>query len=210
MWRVARRGLSASQIARGLSALMAVLAFAASVPAAAQFSESYNFLKAVREKDGAKATEALDKPGTTIVNSRDGDTGDTALHIVTKRSDLTWMGFIIGKGANVNAKDGAGNTPLMIATISRFAEGIDLLTKVKAQVDLQNRLGETALLKAVQNRDINSARLLVEAGANPDIADSSGATARATAESDPRAASIAKLFKDIPVRSARPVQGPSL
>ena len=219
MWRLARRGLSALIIVRGLSALKAARGFSAitaalvlagSVPAAAQFSESYNFLKAVREKDGGKATEALDKPGNTIVNTRDSDTGDTALHIVTKRSDLTWMGFLIGKGANANAKDSAGNTPLIIATISRFAEGVDLLTKIKVPVDTQNRLGETALLKAVQNRDITSARLLVEAGANPDIADSSGATARAIASSDPRAASIAKLFKDLPVRSARPVQGPSL
>lgn len=201
MWRMARRGFGA---------MVAVLAIAGSVPAAAQFSESYNFLKAVREKDGAKATEALDKPGNTLVNTRDSDTGDTALHIVTKRSDVTWMGFLIGKGANVNAKDGAGNTPLIIATISRFVEGVDLLTKVKAQVDVQNRLGETALLKAVQNRDVTSAKLLIEAGANPDISDSSGVSARSAAANDPRAAGIAKLFKDIPVRSARPVQGPSL
>ena len=201
MWRMTRRGLSA---------VMAVLALAGSVPAAAQFSESYNFLKAVREKDGGKATEALAKPGNTLVNTRDSDTGDTALHIVTKRSDATWMGFLIGKGANVNAKDGAGNTPLIIATISRFAEGVDLLTKVKAQVDVQNRLGETALLKAVQNRDITSAKLLIEAGANPDISDSSGVSARSAATNDPRAANIAKLLKDIPVRTARPVQGPSL
>lgn len=204
MWRITRRGF------RAQLALMALLALANSVPAAAQFSESYNFLKAVREKDGGKATEALDKPGNTIVNTRDSDTGDTALHIVTKRSDLTWMGFLIGKGANANAKDGAGNTPLIIATISRFAEGVDLLTKIKVQVDTQNRLGETALLKAVQNRDVTSAKMLLEAGANPDISDSSGISARKAAEADPRAANIAKLLKDVPVRAARPVQGPSL
>lgn len=201
MWRMARRGFGS---------MMALLAMAGSVPAAAQFSESYNFLKAVKEKDGAKATEALEKPGNTMVNTRDGDTGDTALHIVTKRSDLTWMGFLIGKGANINAKDSAGNTPLLIATIARFAEGVDLLTKIKAQVDIQNRLGETALLKAVQNRDFTSAKMLIEAGANPDISDSSGVSARKAAEADPRAASIAKLLKDIPVRTAKPVQGPSL
>lgn len=210
MWRMARRGFGAAITARGFGAMMAVLALAGSVPATAQFSESYNFLKAVREKDGGKATEALDKPGNTIVNTRDSDTGDTALHIVTKRSDLTWMGFLIGKGANANAKDSAGNTPLIIATISRFAEGVDLLTKIKVQVDIQNRLGETALLKAVQNRDVTSAKMLLEAGANPDISDSSGISARKAAEADPRAANIAKLLKDIPVRAARPVQGPSL
>jgi ankyrin repeat protein len=201
MWRMGRSGW-------GMIALL--VALVAGQPAMAQFSDSYNFLKAVRDKDGGKATEFLKKPGTTIVNTRDADTGDTALHIVTKRTDVTWMGFIIQNGANVNAKDGSGNTPLIIATIARFPEGVDLLTRVKALLDVQNRLGETALLKAVQNRDVTSAKLLLDAGANPDISDSSGLSARKAAESDPRAASIAKVMKDIPVRAARPVQGPSL
>lgn len=192
----------------GFLALLMVLG---AQPAAAQFSDSYNFIKAVRDKDGAKATEFLGKPGgNTLVNTRDADTGDTALHIATKRSDPTWMGFLIQKGANINARDGAGNTPLIIATFSRFAEGVELLTKVKAQLDVQNRLGETALLKAVQNRDNASAKALIDAGASPDISDSTGATARATAVADPRAAAIARLLKDVPVRAAKPVQGPSL
>ena len=195
--------------ARGFG--LVALAMAIAQPAAAQFSDSYNFLKAVRDKDGTKATEFLGKPGgNTIVNTRDADTGDSALHIATKRSDATWMGFLLQKGANANARDGAGNTPLIIATFSRFAEGVDLLTRIKAQVDVQNRLGETALLKAVQNRDNVSAKVLIDAGANPDISDSTGATARATAAADPRAASIARLLKDVPVRAAKPVQGPSL
>jgi ankyrin repeat protein len=186
------------------------LAVLAATPATAQFSESYNFLKAVKDKDGAKATELLDKPGNTIVNSRDGDTGETALHIVTRRGDLTWVGFVLGKGANVNAKDREGNTPLIIATIARWSEGVALFTKIKADVNAQNRLGETALLKAVQGRDSYNAKALLDAGANPDINDSSGVSARSAATDDPRAASIAKMFKDVPVRAARPVQGPSL
>lgn len=187
------------------------LALLAGQPAAAQFSESYNFLKAVKDKDGGKATEFLDKPGgNTIVNTKDGDSGETALHIVTRRGDLNWMGFLIGKGANVNARDREGNTPLIIATIARWTEGVALLTNIKAQVDGQNRLGETALLKAVQGRDSYNAKALIDAGANPDISDSSGVSARSAAESDPRAATIAKLLKDVPVRKAKAMQGPSL
>jgi uncharacterized protein len=181
-----------------------------SVPAAAQFSESYNFLKAVKDKDGGKATELLDKPGNTIVNTRDNDTGETALHIVTKRADASWVGFLLQKGASANSRDRDGNTPVMIAAQSRWSEGVSIFVLVKAQLDLQNRIGETALQKAVQNRDSNTAKLLVDAGANPDITDSSGASARSLADNDPRAAQIAKLFKDVPVRKARPAQGPSL
>ncbi len=189
-------------------AVLATLGLAS--PAAAQFSESYNFLKAVKDKDVAKAKEIIEKPGNTIINTRDSDTGETALHIATKRSDAPWVGFLLQEGANANSRDSAGNTPLMAATQVRWTEGVRIFLQVKAQVDLQNRLGETALQKAVQNRDSFTAKMLIDAGANPDVSDSSGASPRALANGDPRNAAIAKLFKDIPVRAAKPVQGPSI
>ena len=192
------------------AALMVVMSAGLMAPAAAQFSESYNFLKAVKDKDGGKATEILDKPGNTVVNTRDADTGETGLHIVTRRSDAPWVGFLLQKGANANVRDREGNTPLMLATQARWSEGVGIYVAIKAQLDQQNRIGETALQKAVQNRDVATAKVLLDAGASPDITDSSGASARTLAENDPRMTSIAKLMKDVPVRKARPSQGPSL
>lgn len=189
---------------------LAAAALAAATPAAAQFTDSYNFLKAVRDRDVNAAIELADKPGTTIVNTRDIDTGQAAVHIVTRRADIGWLGLLYQKGANLNSKDRDGNTPLLLATIGRWEEGIATLIRLKAQVNIQNRLGETALLKAVQVRDLGLAKSIVEAGANPDLADNSGVSARSTAQNDPRAASIAKLFKDIPAKPAGRVQGPSL
>ncbi len=193
---------------RRLMIAVAVLALAS--PAAAQFSDSYNFLKAVKDKDVNAAIELADKPGTTVVNTRDGSTGEAAIHIVTRRGDLGWLGLLYQKGANLNLKDRDGNTPLILAAVTRWSDGISTLIRLKAQVNAQNRLGETALLKAVQGRDLALVKLLIEAGANPDIADNSGTSARSVAESDPRAASIAKLFKDIPVKTMGKAQGPSL
>jgi ankyrin repeat protein len=186
-----------------------LLAFGA-VPAAAQFSDSYNFIKAVKDKDVNKAIEIADKPGTTVVNTRDADTGDYPIHIVTRRTDIGWVGLVVQKGGNINAKDASGNTPLILASIARWQEGAALFIRLKAQLNAQNRLGETALLKAVQARDYELTKLLVDAGANPDLGDNSGTTARSTADADPRAANIAKLLKTIPVRSNKAVQGPSL
>lgn len=192
-------------------AITAVLmAAGAAAPAAAQFSESYNFLKAVKDKDGAKATEILDKPGNTVVNTRDNDTGDTGLHIATRRSDASWVGFLLQKGASANTRDRDGNTPVMVAAQTRWSEGVQIFVAVKADLNQQNRIGETALQKAVQNRDSGIAKMLVDGGANPDITDSSGRSARSTAENDPRAAVIAKMLKDVPVRKPRQAQGPSL
>lgn len=190
--------------------MAAIVVLALASPAAAQFSDSYNFLKAVKERDVNKAIELADKPGTTIVNVRDGDSGEMAIHIVTKRADLGWLGLLYQKGANLNAKDRDGNTPLILASISRWSEGVATLIRLKAQVNAQNRLGETALLKAVQSRATDVAKLLIDAGANPDIADNSGISARAAVEGDPRAGAIAKLLKDIPVKAPSKMQGPSL
>ena len=189
-------------------ALLAALGFAA--PAMAQFTESYNFLKAVREKDARKAIEIIDKPGNTVINTRDSDTGEAAIHIAAKRADASWVGFLLQKGANANARDREGNTPLMLATQARWGEGVQLFIQLKAQLDLQNRLGETALQIAVRNRDSSAAKMLADAGASPDINDSTGISARALAEGDPRAAAIGRIFKDMPVRKPRPAQGPSL
>lgn len=193
------------------AALLALLMGGAlAAPAAAQFSDSYNFLKAVRDREVNKAIEMADKPGTTVVNVRDADTGEAAVHIVVRRADIGWLGLLYQKGANLNAKDRDGNTPLILATIGRWGDGIATLIRLKAQVNLQNRLGETALLKAVQARDLGLTKALVEAGANPDIADNSGTSPRIAAENDTRAAAIAKLFKDIPAKPGGRVQGPSL
>jgi ankyrin repeat protein len=112
----------------------ALLALALASPVAAQFSDSYNFLKAVRDRDVNKAIEMADKPGTTVVNTRDNDTGEAAVHIVTRRGDLGWLGLLYQKGANLNVKDREGNTPLI--PVPRFVDAIggrfDLRLKYEA------------------------------------------------------------------------------
>ena len=163
--------------AQALAMLISSMLLASS-PAHAQFSKSYKFLEAVRKKDGAVVQDALNEPGSQIVNTRDSTTGETALHIVTARRDLTWMSFLIGKGANVNAHDGRSTTPLQLAVTLGFPEGVDLLISQRAQIDEPNSQGETPLISAVHRRDTALVRLLLKAGANPDRADNSGRSAR--------------------------------
>lgn len=168
-------------------AMLAAVALLVPAAASAQFSDSYTFLKAVRERDGDKATQMLNEPGSTIVNTKDITSGESALHIVTQRRDLTWMGFLLQKGANPNARDKNGVTPLMMATTLRFADGADTLLARKAKVDDTNNSGETALIRAVQLRDLAMVRLLLKAGANPDKQDTmAGQSARDYATGDVR------------------------
>jgi uncharacterized protein len=184
---------------RKLTLALALVAIVAPVAAPAQFSDSYNFLKAVRERDGQKVTDFINKPGSgaVIINTRDSATGEGALHIVTKRRDVSWLSFLLSKGANPNQRDGGGNTALMLAAQLGFAEGLALLIDRKAQVDLANSSGETPLIRAVQNRDIATVRTLLAAGANPNKADTaSGLTARQYAERDMRSGAIVKAIDE--------------
>jgi uncharacterized protein len=178
---------------------LVICAFMAMAPSAgiAQFSESYNFIKAVRDRDGAKATELVSKPGSIIVNTRDDKSGESALHIVTKGRDLGWMNFLLSRNAKTDQRDNQGNTPLMVAAQLGFVEGVQLLIKNRASVDLPNASGETPLIRAVQLRNGPMVQLLITAGANPAKADTiAGMSARDYAQRDSRATAILKIITE--------------
>ncbi|CAM8672978.1 ankyrin repeat domain-containing protein [Sphingobium sp.] len=195
------------------SALLGSMALAllAPGPAQAQFSDSYNFLKAVKDKDGQKVTDLIQKPGSTVVNSRDVSTGENALHIIVARRDATWLTFLLAKGANPNLTDNDGNTPLMDAVQGRFEEGVRTLLAYKAQVDKGNDSGETPLIRAVQLRDVGLVRLLVAQGANPEKRDTlAGMSARDYAKRDGRTPGLTEALDAAKPAAAPqgPVQGP--
>lgn len=165
------------RLALALAAPMVVLSALPS-PAAAQFSESYKFLDAVKKKELSEVNEMLDKGSPNLVNTRDVTSGDTALHIVVARRDLPWLAYLITKGAKVNVSNVRGVTPLVAATNLNWIEGAELLIENGARVDESNNSGETPLITAVHNRNVPLIRLLLKAGADPDRADNSGRSAR--------------------------------
>ncbi|WP_363827206.1 ankyrin repeat domain-containing protein [Sphingobium sp. LMC3-1-1.1] len=187
------------------------LALLSPVAAQAQFSDNYNFLKAVKDADGQKVTDLIQKPGSTVINSRDVTSGDTALHLVVARRDNTWLTFLLAKGANPNLTDNNGNTPLMDAVQARFEEGVRSLLSFNAQVDKANGSGETPLIRAVQLRDVELVRLLVAQGANPDKRDTiAGMSARDYAARDSRTPGLTEALSAAKTTAAPkgPVQGP--
>lgn len=169
---MARAGLRMVAIAISLAACVAA-------PVAAQMmSEGYEFLEAVRERDGTKVTNALQQPGSVIVNARDIASGETALHIVTARRDAVWIRFLTQNGANPNVRDKEGNSPLSIAVGLGFVEGAEDLIKAGARIDETNSTGETPLISAILRRDTRMVEMLLENGANPDRTDNTGRSAR--------------------------------
>lgn len=168
-------------------------------PTAAQIGYGYDgpqFLKAVREANGAKVIEMVEAEGSTVVNYR-GDDGDSALHIVTRLRSNNWVGYLLSKGADPDITGRDGDTPLILASRIGFEEGATRLISKGAQIDKQNKLGETPLIAAVQQRQTNMVRLLLASGADPNKTDRVGYTARDYAKRETRVPELLRLIETV-------------
>jgi hypothetical protein len=195
------------------AAIAALVLLLVSSPAQAQqFSDSYQFIEAIKKQDGTKVMQILTDTNGSIINAKDRATQEGALHIVVRQGDGTWLRYLIQKGANPNIQDGRGNTPLMLAVEAGYTEGVQILLRYGANVNLGNSSGETPLIRAVQIRKLDMVRILLEGGADPDKPDNlAGQSARDYARIDRRMPpSIAKLIADAPKVSRATVSGPKL
>lgn len=195
----------------GVLAAMLAMTVMAGGAEAQRFSEGYRFLEAIRKADGAEVTKILNNPATRIIDTR-SDAGEGALHIVVKRSDATYLGFLLAKGADPNIRDGQGETPMMTALLGGFVPGVELLLKRGGNVNLGNSRGETPLIRAVQLRNPEAVRLLLANGADPDQTDNvAGMSARDYARVDTRSPAVAKMMAEAPkVGPKKGVSGPKL
>ncbi|MBT2186289.1 ankyrin repeat domain-containing protein [Sphingobium nicotianae] len=147
--------------------MTAFLGLLTSQPAAAQFSDSYKFLEAVRKGDNDKILKALEGAGVTPINTKDRTTGETALLIVIGKRDVIMTNYLLARGARVDLTDNLGRSPLMLAVEKRFTDGALLLLSKKANPNQTNSSGETPLIRAVQMRDLEMVRLLLGNGGDP-------------------------------------------
>jgi ankyrin repeat protein len=201
-------GIARKGIGRAAAALALMMVAA---PVAAQsYSDGYNFLKAVKERDGDKVTQLISQPGSIVVNTRDKSNGETALHYVVRDRDYQWLSFLLAKSARADVQNQQGNTPLSLAAQLGWVEGAELLLQQRASIDLANARGETPLILAVQRRDLAMVRVLMARGANPKKTDNvAGFSALDYATRDGRADAIVKLL-EAPRAPARGKAGPKL
>jgi ankyrin repeat protein len=172
-------------------------------------SDGESFLEAIRKGDNAKALPFMEDPSARVVNYK-GYNGDTALHIVTRKRELDWVGYLLKEGADSSIQDAKGDTALHIAAQIGFEEAADYMVRMGARVDATNRRGETALIVAVQQRQPRIVELLLKAGANPDKTDhSAGLSARDYAKRDTRNPQMLKLIETVKTTKKK-VSGPSI
>ena len=149
-----------------------------------------------RERDQATVIGLVSPPDSVVINSRDRTTGEGALHFVVRDRDLTWLVFLLGKGARPNLQSNGGHSPLSLAAQIGWLEGAEQLLSRKASVDLANGRGETPLILATQRRDVAMVRLLLSKGANPARTDNvANMSALDYARRDSRAAEIVTLLQ---------------
>ncbi len=179
-------------------------------PAAAQgYSDSYTFLKAVRDRDGSKVQGLISAPGSVVINTHDQSNGDGALHYLVRDRDIVWLNFLLSRGARPDIQNRQGETPLTLAAQLGWTDGADLLLARRASVDLANIRGETPLILAVHKRDLAMVRILLAKGANPKRTDSAaGYSAIDYARQDARAAVILRVLEQA-ATPARAVAGPT-
>ena len=87
--------------------------------------------------------------------------------------------LLIEAGVDVNTKLGSHDrTPLCIATVTRFSEGVDLLIQKGADVNIPSyQQRETPVMAAATLGEVGCTRALLEAGADVNSLDSEGHTA---------------------------------
>jgi ankyrin repeat protein len=197
-------------LAGALALAMVALPMAAE---AQNFSKGYKFLESVRNNEMSDVNNTLSEPGSTIINTHDSSTGDTALHILAARRDTPWINYFLARGADPNARNNKGETPVVICAAIGYMEGVEALAAAGAKMDEANATGETPLMSAIHRRDLAMVRVLLKAGANPDRADSAGRSARDYAKIEDRSGNLlneidnnAKTKK----ASGGPSYGPSL
>ena len=116
-----------------------------------------------------------------------------ALHRAAKLGNLDGLKAALAAGADVNARDDRGWTPLMHAANRGYTLLIEPLLAAKADLDVRGKAGATALFIAVANRRTEIITLLVKAGADVSIKGPKGKTAVDVAQMSGDAAIISAL-----------------
>ena len=103
---------------------------------------------------------ALDEPRNGRIPCEDG--GPQAI--------LDLLEQIVRLGANVEAADGMGKTPLIYASILGEPKSVEMLAQ-HADLEVTDYEGQTALIFAAQGGNEKAALALLQRGASPDVQD---------------------------------------
>jgi Ankyrin repeats (3 copies)/Ankyrin repeats (many copies) len=147
------------------------------------------------------AARAQESPAVADANRPAASAGGSRLHRAARAGDVSRIRSLLKRGANPNARDRDGRTPLMDAARAGRLEAMRALLDARANVNAQSRAGGTALIEAARKGRLEAVRLLVDSGANLNHRQRGWGTALEAAE---RAGhnDVAKLLRDAGAQSS--------
>ena len=102
---------------------------------------------------------------------------DTRLHDAAREGDLDAIAALLAEGLPLDARDAAGRTPVMAATVARETASVRVLLEAGADPDIQDDRLDSVFLYAGAEGLLDILRLANEAGADPTITNRFGGTA---------------------------------
>lgn len=115
-------------------------------------------------------------------NTSEPDRQVTALHNAAAQGHLRIIQMLIEHGADVNAADWHGNTPLINAAYFGRLEAVKALLEKGAHINAVSKEGITALTAATYSGNDLVASYLLEKGADPSLRNAGGEAALAVAQ----------------------------
>lgn len=125
-----------------------------------------------------RPTEKLIKEKVLDVNAKESAHQETPLHMAARRGNVNFAATLIRNGADVNARNEYGGTPLHSVAYKgkRYVKMAELLIENGANVNATDHRGETPIFISARYGGANLFKLLHKKGARLDVVNSRGQT----------------------------------
>ena len=104
------------------------------------------------------------------------DNSDSPLHLAIHAGHGELARLLMEAGADVQARNHAGNPPVQVAAFAGLPEVIKLLVEAGSPVNLQDQVGDTPLHDAALQGQVEAAQALIAAGADVHATNNAGKT----------------------------------
>ncbi len=141
-------------------------------------AESLAFLRAAEKGDIDLVRQMLSADGSLILATA-GEYSGTALHWAANAQREKVLEFLVSSGADVNAKDKRGRSPLLIAMTGFYSSSYNMarvLLAGGANPNAQDQYGIAPMHFVAQDTNVDLFKLLTDNGADINLRDNDGNT----------------------------------